>query len=286
MLGFERLPKWAILAVCLAATAAIEAADYLTGEHIMLSSFYLVPIALATWYLGRTAGILFCLLGVTSELIIRRFYASRQEDFLTSLWNEIIILTFFVAVAYVLDRLRTALHRESLLARTDSLTGAANLRCFTERLQLERERAARNGRPLTLVYMDLDDFKRVNDEDGHAAGDRLLHLFAQTVRKETRSVDLLGRVGGDEFCLLMPDTDSEQARAVLVRLQEKLEDMFREQGHPVTMSVGVVTFLKPPQTVDEMIGAADAAMYEAKNGGKDAVRFVTHPVRPRPVART
>lgn len=286
MFGLERLPRWAILAVCLAVTSAIEVADYLTGEYIMLSNFYLIPIALATWYLGRTAGILFCVLGVASELVIRRFSAAGRDDFLTNIWNEIVILSFFVAVAYALARLRATMRRESLLARTDSLTGTANLRCFLERLQLERERAARNGRPLTLAYIDLDNFKQVNDEEGHAAGDRLLHFFAQTVRQETRSVDLLGRVGGDEFCLLMPETDSEQARSVLVRLQEKLGDTFREQGHPVTMSVGVVTFLKPPLTVDEMIGAADAAMYEAKNGGKDAVRFVTYPPRPRPVART
>src|SRR5207253_7376812 len=143
--------------------------------------------------------------------------------------------------------------RERLLARTDPLTGAANARTFYESVALEAERATRAGRPLTLAYLDLDNFKRLNDRLGHAAGDAALVDLVRMIRPGLRAPDVLARLGGDEFALLLPDTDAEGAVALLTRMQEALTREMARAGRPISASVGAVTFEKPLWDVDLMI---------------------------------
>jgi diguanylate cyclase (GGDEF)-like protein len=157
------------------------------------------------------------------------------------------------------------------LARTDPLTGAANARTFYETTAVEAGRARRAGRPLTLAYLDLDNFNQLNDGLGHAAGDQaLVHLVA-VIRLHLRASDLLARLGGDEFALLLPEAGTDGAVALLARLQEKLAVEMAARGWPVSVSIGVVSYLRPPADVDRMIQRADALMYRAKRRGKGRV---------------
>jgi diguanylate cyclase (GGDEF)-like protein len=152
------------------------------------------------------------------------------------------------------------------------LTAAANGRTFYEVAQLELLRLERTGRPLTVAYLDVDNFKAVNDRQGHAAGDALLRRVAETVQKHTRANDLLARLGGDEFALLLPDTAAENAVAVLQRLREALlREVIDGPECRVTFSIGAATFLQPPGDVDAMVRRVDALMYVVKRGGKDRV---------------
>ena len=161
-----------------------------------------------------------------------------------------------------------------LLATHDPLTGALNARTFTERLGQELDRNRRYNRPIALLYLDLDDFKVVNDRHGHPTGDAVLQLVADAMRTTVRQSDIVGRLGGDEFAVLMPETEGPVAHAAATRLAANLRDVFR--GTPaVTVSIGVVSALGVVTSPDALLSRADQAMYEAKRAGKDRVVQVT-----------
>lgn len=165
-----------------------------------------------------------------------------------------------------------ALVHERDLARTDGLTGVSNSRSFFEFAAVELARARRTGSIITLAYMDLDNFKIVNDDYGHQAGDELLEAFARILSTGRRATDVVGRLGGDEFALLLPEADAHEALLLIERLRGEAASASGERGFPVTTSVGVTTFRSMPESLDEMIWMADQLMYSAKRAGKDQVR--------------
>jgi len=160
------------------------------------------------------------------------------------------------------------------LARTDPLTGLANRRRFMEELEQEVERSERYGRPLALVALDLDRFKSVNDTHGHAAGDDVLREAAQALRSVCRDVDLAARMGGEEFSLLLPETDIAGARIVAERLREHIAGAAHRspagQVFRVTASLGVAT-ARPGASGEALLQAADEALYRAKDAGRNRV---------------
>jgi diguanylate cyclase (GGDEF)-like protein len=119
--------------------------------------------------------------------------------------------------------------------------------------------------------MDIDDFKEVNDRFGHSVGDTLLRTITETIKSDVRSIDTVTRLGGDEFAILMPETGSEAACAVVDRIQMSLLSIVRQNNWPVTFSIGVATWTTPPHTVDEMVNRADTLMYEVKSSGKNRI---------------
>ena len=162
--------------------------------------------------------------------------------------------------------------RRKWQARTQ-LTGAFNRRLFYFMSDREIERARRTGSSLTVVYFDLDGFKEVNDKLGHVHGDKLLNLVVDTVAKNIRGTDLFARLGGDEFAILQPDTDFANARDGLSKLRDVLCSETIANGFPVTFSMGVVTFNKPPESIEDMIHRADELMYKVKTTGKNSVQY-------------
>jgi diguanylate cyclase (GGDEF)-like protein/PAS domain S-box-containing protein len=164
-----------------------------------------------------------------------------------------------------------ALATEKRLSRTDALTGVANRRAFYETAEAERKRSVRYGRPVSLAYIDLDNFKQINDQSGHETGDQVLACVAETLRKNIRAESLVARLGGDEFAVLLPETDQVAASLVTNKLRDLLATAMREKDWPVTFSVGVVTYDKPPQSTEQMMHAADELMYRVKREGKNSV---------------
>jgi diguanylate cyclase (GGDEF)-like protein/PAS domain S-box-containing protein len=167
--------------------------------------------------------------------------------------------------------LAQALEREKDDARLDFLTKIANRRAFYEIGLKEAARARRYRRPLTLIYIDLDNFKSVNDTRGHSVGDQLLIEVAVTIRNSVRTTDVAARMGGDEFALLLPETDNDAAIVVTRKLQEALLESMRRNRWPVTFSIGVVSFAVPPESVEEMVKKADEVMYSVKLKGKNSI---------------
>jgi diguanylate cyclase (GGDEF)-like protein len=166
-------------------------------------------------------------------------------------------------VASILTVLKRVVEHEREVARTDWLTGLPNNRSFLESALREVERSRRTQEPLTVAYIDVDGFKAVNDNFGHAAGDNLLRQIADTLRDGLRVVDLVARLGGDEFAVLLPGADRQQARIALSRLHGQLLEAANAGGWPFSVSIGAVVFDEPP-SVEDMLRQADIAMYGAK----------------------
>ena len=168
-----------------------------------------------------------------------------------------------------------ALQRAEALSVTDDLTLLSNSRYLNQVLRQETKRAMRSQRPLSMLFLDLDGFKSVNDNHGHLAGSKALVEAGAVIRDCARETDVVARFGGDEFALILPDTGPEGAKAVALRIGERVRahPFLRSDGLSVrlTASIGVATLPDAAQTAEELLKAADMAMYKVKAAGKDGI---------------
>ncbi|MEB3213240.1 MAG: GGDEF domain-containing protein [Leptolyngbyaceae bacterium] len=264
----ETLPRWLVLSLSVALTLLIGSIDFAIQFDLSLSIFYLIPVAIATWFLNFQAGMGISLLSTVAWL--HADAAAKDASFsLLLYWNAVVRLGFFSLVTYLLAALKEAYSHEQQMARIDGLTGIYNRRFFLELLTIELDRARRYHYPLTLAYIDLDDFKRINDQFGHDAGDSLLRLVAQTLDGAVRSHDFVGRLGGDEFAIVLPQINSPQAIATLSRIHHQLNQLSQSNHWRVGFSIGAMTFTRLPDSVDCLISQADQLMYAVKQTGKN-----------------
>lgn len=247
--------------------------DFYTGYQISFSIFYLLPIVWVTWRNGRNQGLIISFFGMiawlVADLLAEHIYASDLIPY----WNAFMRFCVYVFITILISKLKESLEKEKSLARIDHLTQTANPRWFTEELELEKRRAFRYNYPFTLVYIDLDDFKQINDSLGHQIGDRLLREVSEVLQKEIRETDMLSRLGGDEFALLLPRTDRKSAEEVLNRVKTSLKASMQKSGYLLTFSMGSATFIKTEESVDNLITKADNLMYRSKKSGKDKIKF-------------
>jgi diguanylate cyclase (GGDEF)-like protein len=171
-----------------------------------------------------------------------------------------------------------ALQKAEALSVTDDLTRLSNSRYLNIVLRREAKRAVRNGRPLSLLFLDLDSFKQVNDKHGHLAGSKVLVEAAAVIKDCSRETDVVARFGGDEFSLVLPDTGADGALSVATRILEKMRvaRFLTSDGLSVrqTASIGVATLTPDkPKSADELMKEADMAMYRVKAAGKDGIHF-------------
>ncbi len=258
-------------AMAAALVVSVAAADVYTGPGVDVTLLYLGPIAFGTFIAGLGPGIGLALLAAVCGVESSRLSGESLPPAVLT-WNAAQQLGVFLLLAVVLDAFKRRLLHEQQAARTDPLTSLSNRRAFVEAAWLELERARRHGRPLSLLYIDCDDFKLVNDRLGHVAGDALLSSVGATLRQAVRGLDTVARLGGDEFGVLLPEVDRAGAVALAERLRLQLRETLAGRGDAVTFSIGVATFVHPPASVDEMILRADELMYEAKRSGKDGWR--------------
>jgi diguanylate cyclase (GGDEF)-like protein len=183
----------------------------------------------------------------------------------------------------VVTMMKTSMH-QSALARTDPLTGLYNRLGFDELAGRELLRGKRNASATTLMSFDLDGFKRINDEQGHAAGDEVLRSVGRAVRATIRNIDVAARLGGNEFALLLPDNRAIPPERAVERVTGAIRDALARDHRTVTVSVGAVTVQGHDITIDEMIRVADKLMYSVKNDGKNAMRHEMVAAVPAPAA--
>jgi diguanylate cyclase (GGDEF)-like protein len=268
-----RLPGVWVSTSAAIGVAAVGLLDFLTGYEISLSILYLGPVAMAAWYGSRRTAIwiaaLSCAAWFAADVGIGHSYSHAW----IAVWNALVRLGFFLIVALLLDALHTRLSNAQWLATNDPLTGLLNARGFSEHLEFVLALARRNRTAFTLAYVDVDDFKLINDREGHHAGDRLLQAIGTVLRTGVRDSDAVARLGGDEFALLLPDTDQAGARLLMSKLGEILQQTTGRAAPGITCSIGVATFVQPPDGVSQAINAADHLMYEVKRDGKDAVAY-------------
>ena len=179
----------------------------------------------------------------------------------------------------VADQAAAAVNKAQLwdLAVTDSLTGLYVRRYFLVKLNEEIHRADRSNRIISVIMADLDNFKDINDIYGHDAGDRALEAISHFLKKSIRDVDAIARYGGEEFVMLIPDADKGAAFRLAERLRKKLAKVKLENMPPITVSIGIATFPSDGRDVEDLIKKADAAMYAAKQAGRNnSVKYADH----------
>ncbi|MFH1888925.1 MAG: diguanylate cyclase [Candidatus Omnitrophota bacterium] len=245
--------------------------DYATGYEMSFSIFYLLPILSVTWFNKRPYAIAAALLSVAVWLSADMTSGHQYTSFIIPLWNMLMRLLVFLSIIFLVYRLKRQLEIEKQLSRTDILTGLSNGRYFSEQAKIELSRSIRFSRPISIAYMDIDNFKKVNDAFGHDRGDSLLALTGNSIREKIREYDIAGRLGGDEFAILLPETNSQQAEAVIKRVQQGFNDSIKKDIDFISFSIGLITYNKPTQSIQEMIKTADNLMYTAKNSGKNKV---------------
>lgn len=266
-----RVPAGGLFVLSIAGVATVSVFDYLVGYEISVSLFYLVPVAVAAWYGGPRDGISIAGLSCVGWYAADVFSGHPYAHPAIPVWNAAVRFGFFAVVAALVSVYHDALHRQRELLRTDPLTGLANRRAFEDALAHDLALARRPGSALSLAYLDLDDFKAVNDTAGHAEGDRVLRTVGEVLARSLREADTAARLGGDEFALLLPDTGPEGAAQVAGKLAQELRRAFIAAQWPVDCSIGVVTFPRARANMAEALDAADRAMYEAKHAGKGMV---------------
>jgi len=254
----------------------VGALEFLVGYEVEFSLFYLIPIAFISWFVGRSFGFIASIVSAGIWLLADVASGHTYPNSFTPIWNTLVRLSFYVVVSLLLSSLRRALDRESKLARTDSLTGAVNARWFHELAQMEIDRLGRHGRPLTLMYIDLDNFKTVNDRFGHIAGDRALQSIVRSIKDQIRTSDVIARLGGDEFAVLLPETNQKVAHVVVSKLQAKLHKEMERNHWPVTFSIGVLTCQTVVPSIDQLVHMTDELMFSVKNASKNDAKYATY----------
>jgi diguanylate cyclase (GGDEF)-like protein len=267
----RQLPLWAILLAALLLITGIGVLDYAFGVEISLSFFYILPVGIATWYGDRKSGVLCAVLSdlpLLAEQVGKNYFSNRAG---LLLWTLFLQTGTMLVVVVLLDKIRALLQHETALARVDPLTGLVNRRGFIERLDYLVHLAAREHIEFALAYIDLDDFKEINDRHGHEEGDRALRVTAHILATATRHSDVAGRLGGDEFALLLHGVDRNKAAFLMHELHELFRRTFEHEHLALTCSIGCIAFHRAIPDVASAIRAADALMYEVKRRGKDSV---------------
>ena len=278
----RRIDLWSVshrAAMVLAISAVIIFFDFATPTYVVSTGFYLVPILLAAWYCGAALT-----LAVTCVCAISAVYISTTNlsattsswELLLSALSLILVFALFATVMLYLKNAFRKLHRQST---TDWLTRLSNRRDFYAQAAREVERSRRYNAPLALMMLDIDHFKQINDQYGHAAGDKVLRDLGEVCRATLRNIDIAARMGGEEFAVLMPGTPMEMAVDAAQRLLQKLSgivvDLPDQQFVSFTVSIGVSILKSSDMAIDDVLSRADFALYEAKQGGRNQVRQAT-----------
>ena len=243
----------------------------LAGLAYEFHVFFTPPLALVAWFLGLRWGMAMAILVVGLWFTADRMLGSDQASPLPLILNSGARLAIYCIGVWLLTQLRKLLDSERQLARKDALTHLSNRREFHELGAQALAQARREGTPITAVFIDLDKFKQVNDEQGHAVGDALLVCVAEGLSARLRAGDIAGRLGGDEFALLLPGMDGESAKAYAEDLRQRLLNTMSGRRWPVTFSIGVASCARTPADLEGLLAEADSLMYEVKHDGSNRV---------------
>jgi diguanylate cyclase (GGDEF)-like protein len=267
--GSRRLPAAAVPVALVGSIFVISAGVYFDGHGPSPAGLYYIWLGVLAFYFMRRwqAALVIALMGGAYAAVLNVLPAIQpQQRWLTTMGIATIA---GMLISYVRDRVLELVARLTDAARTDPLTGLLNRRALEELFAIELDRAARSERPLSVIIGDLDRFKSVNDRMGHQHGDQTLQALATELGRWKRRIDMAARVGGEEFALILPETDERGAFLVAERLRRATKRLFAEGPFKLTISFGVASFPDHGDDPEMLLRAADQALYAAKNMGRD-----------------
>lgn len=259
---------WRLLLVT-AEVALITYADYeFTGTYYSLDVLYCLPVIQAARLgairsMRRSDTQTSTVVGVLSAVAWSA--AEAAVVWPTYPLNAFVLNIFTRSVTFtVLGRVVTKLWKEREYSRKDTLTNLANRLEFTERFDTEQLRSERSGSPYSVLYIDIDQFKMLNDMHGHHVGDEALKAVSNLLMGNSRNIDTVARIGGDEFVLLFPETDQFICSILVRRIKSASEKIFKEKGWSIALSIGHVTATGREKSVEDVLHEADENMYSVK----------------------
>ena len=249
-------------------------ADYYSGYDVSFLIFYLLPVTIAVYFSNMRFGLFISLLCSVISYYADVYAGHPYSSSVIPIWNAAMRFGYYCLHMYLLNyilQLYEKAHKDSLI---DSLTGAVNTRYFNLLFDRELSKAERSKNQLTLAFLDLDNFKAVNDTFGHAAGDDLLQRISGMFIESIRPSDIFARMGGDEFIVLISETDFPSSEKILNRMKKVIDSECARKGWPVTMSVGAITFSGVGKSREALVQRADQLMYQVKKDGKNRVLHI------------
>jgi two-component system cell cycle response regulator len=266
--AYDALPDWSFTLLNVVGTGLLVWTVYSGGHPAQACAPLLaLPAVYAVFFLGKLEAALVVTLAVGGYVAAALAGPALPH-------GEVAVTAVGIAAAAGMVGMQRVnanrlIWRLSDAAVTDALTGLANRRGFQELIETELERARRSGRPLSLVIGDLDHFKSLNDRFGHAAGDRALERLALILDTAKRRIDTAARIGGEEFAVVLPDSDHHAAYILAERMRREVRETFMYEPYELTISLGVATFPAHGTTVETLLAQADEALYAAKAMGRD-----------------
>lgn len=237
----------------------------MAGHHLVQSGgfriLYLLPIWLAVRIDGRRCG--FAMVAVTTAVMFDEdLFGGLRMGTTQAVTDACFRALSFSGVMWIISGVETRLARTETLALHDPLTGVFNRRALVDFWQAKISNTQPNS--CVVVMIDCDGFKSLNDRFGHEAGDRVLRILGNILESETRSADLVARVGGDEFVIVLKDTGPMEARRILFRIESAFETRVKDSGYKCSLSVGYAPVESAGDSIDDILKQADRAMYEQK----------------------
>jgi diguanylate cyclase (GGDEF)-like protein len=266
------LPEGFWVSVPILAIAVIGALNYLTKDAgVSAQLFFLWPALYAATFLRHRLVVGVLLGAFTTDFILVKLVVGLTQAIRDTV--SLVIAVSLASIIIILLRSRVA----DLLAvlegqaQSDTLTGVANRRAFELGLDRAVAHAGRTGHPITVLTIDLDHFKEINDSHGHRVGDEALVMVAGALTDATRGADLVARLGGDEFVALLPDCTASDAAIIAGKIQAALRIRWPASRKPLTLSIGAAAMPDDARTAEQLLVASDAALYEAKARGRNRI---------------
>ncbi len=242
-------------------------------RDIDLQPLLVIPILVASWYGSSKAGASLALLTAILLFAVKWFSGAFHVSAPTAVIDAAIALFVYLFIGVIVTNFKKVHKVEVVAADTDTLTGVNSSRSFYAELANEILRAKRYDHIFSLAYIDVDNFKRINDSLGHSVGDKLLIELSRCLQDALRATDITARIGGDEFVCLLPEAGESEAKTAMLKAEKELQKSMKRHGWDVSFSIGVVTFKKLPDDVREAVKLADELMYEVKNNKKNNIAY-------------
>jgi diguanylate cyclase (GGDEF)-like protein len=271
----ETLDRRILFCILLLIVPVIGYLDYLTGYEYSIAVLYLIPIALAGWFISRLSALILSVLSAAAWYGANSLAGQGYSQLQIGYWNAAIWLAIMVIFSLVLSGAKKVIGREKETASIDAITDLMTSRAFQPIASAELLRAKRYKRPFTMATIDIDRFKQANKRLGRVSADLILKTVADTLRTRLRNTDLIARVGGDEFVALLPETNYSSGSVVISKLQTHLLKSMERHHWEITFSICAVTYYMYDTSLKEVIQETDKLMQEVKARGGNAIRFET-----------